>query len=88
MASSKAQFIEAEKNCHRNKKLHEQNVISDLEFDAIQRAFDVTRLGMESADFQMESAAATHSEAKDNLARATILCSSNWNHKYAEYRSG
>ncbi len=72
LATAKAQFIEAERNYNRNKKLHEQNVISDAEFDAAKRAYQVGELGVESAQYQLQSAEATLQEAKDNLARTTI----------------
>ncbi len=72
LASSKAQFIEAERNFNRNKTLHQDGVISDADFDAIKRAYQVAELGVESAKYQLESAEATLQEAKDNLARTTI----------------
>ena len=72
LASSKAQFIEAEKNFNRNKSLHKDGVISDADFDAIKRAYEVSQLGVESAQYQLQSAEATLQEAKDNLARTTI----------------
>ncbi len=70
--SSQAQFIEAEKIFKRNKELYSKKVISDAEFDASQRAFDVAKLGKEGAKFQLESADASAKEARDNLARTTI----------------
>lgn len=72
LATAKAQFIEAEKNFNRNKNLHRDGVISDADFDAIKRAYDVSKLGVESAQYQLQSAEATLQEAKDNLARTTI----------------
>ncbi len=75
--TSKAQFIEAEKNYLRNKDLAEKKVISAAEFDAIQRAYDVAKLGEESARFQLASAQATLKEAQDNLARTTIYAPQN-----------
>lgn len=72
LASAKAQFIEAEKNFNRNKSLHKDGVISDADFDAIKRAYEVSQLGVESAQYQLQSAEATLQEAKDNLARTTI----------------
>ncbi len=72
LQSSKAQFAEAEKNYKRNKELVKKNVISDAEFDAIERAYNVARLSEESARFQLASAEATLKEAQDNLARTTI----------------
>lgn len=72
LASSKAQLLEAEKNFNRNKSLHDDGVISDADFDAFKRAYDVSKLGVESAQYQLQSAEATLQEAKDNLARTTI----------------
>lgn len=72
VASSKAQFTEARNNFERNEKLFKQGVISQAEFDAIQRAYDVGRLNIESAEFQLASAQASYREAQDNLGRTTI----------------
>lgn len=72
LASSKAQLIEAERNFNRNKSLHKDGVISDADFDAIKRAFQVAELGVESAKYQLQSSEATLQEAKDNLSRTTI----------------
>ncbi len=72
VSTAQAQFKEAESNYNRNKKLAEQNVISQAEFDAIQRAYDVAKLGVESAEFQLQSAQASYNEASDNLKRTTI----------------
>lgn len=69
---AEAQFIEAERNYNRNKSLHKNGVISDLEFDAIQREYDVARLGVEAARYQVKSAQASEKEAEDNLKRTTI----------------
>tara|TARA_R110002096_G_scaffold192564_3_gene374282 strand:- start:52501 stop:53796 length:1296 start_codon:yes stop_codon:yes gene_type:complete len=72
VGSAKAQLIEAEKIYNRNKKLYSQKVISDAEFDNIQRAFDVAKLNVEASEYQLKSAQATENEARDNLARTTI----------------
>lgn len=72
LQSSKAQVVEAEKIYNRNKALNDKNVISAAEFDAIQRAYDVAKLGEENASFQLVSAQASLKEAQDNLARTTI----------------
>lgn len=72
LASSKAQLKEVENNFNRNKKLHNQKVISEAEYDGVKRAYDVGKLNVESAEFQLASAEATFREAKDNLGRTTI----------------
>ncbi len=72
VASAKAQFTEAKNNYERNQKLFKQGVISQAEFDAIQRAYEVANLNIESAEFQLASARATYRETQDNLGRTTI----------------
>lgn len=72
-AQSEAQLLEAQKIYDRNKSLFDQNVISQAEWDAAQRAFEVARLAVESSTYQLESALATRKEAEDNLKRTTII---------------
>lgn len=72
VASAEAQFTEAESAYKRNKSLYEKKVISEAEWDAAQRAYNVARLGVESAEYQLASARATYNEATDNLKRTTI----------------
>lgn len=72
VGSAKAQLIEAEKIFNRNKKLYKQKVISDAEFDNVQRAYDVAKLNVEASEYQLKSAEATANEARDNLGRTTI----------------
>lgn len=72
LASSKAQQVEAKNNFDRNDKLYKQKVISDAEYDAAKRGFDVANLNVESSQFQQQSAEASYREALDNLQRTTI----------------
>ncbi|WP_417601237.1 efflux RND transporter periplasmic adaptor subunit [Owenweeksia hongkongensis] len=72
LASSKAQQVEAKNIFDRNDKLYKQKVISDAEYDAAKRGYDVANLNVESAQFQQQSAEATYREALDNLQRTTI----------------
>lgn len=72
LSSSKAQLVEAKNNFDRNDKLYKQKVISDAEYDAAKRGYDVAMLNVESAEFQQQSAQATYREALDNLQRTTI----------------
>lgn len=72
LASAQAQLIEADNNFKRNKQLYDKKVISASEFDAVQRAYEVARLGVESARFQRQSASASLEEALNNLQRTTI----------------
>ncbi len=79
MEQSKAQFLNAEANYNRNKKLHDQQAISDAEFEQIKATYesavaDVNASGesVKSADFNVSSTQASLKEANDNLAKTTI----------------
>ncbi len=72
VSSAKAQLKEIESSFKRSQKLYTQKVISDAEFEAAQRGFDVAELNVQSAQYQLASAQATYREANDNLARTTI----------------
>ncbi|MDX5326238.1 MAG: efflux RND transporter periplasmic adaptor subunit, partial [Bacteroidota bacterium] len=72
LSQSKAQLIEAENNFNRNQKLFEEKVISQADFDAINRAYQVAKLQVEASEYQLQSARATYREAQDNLKRTTI----------------
>lgn len=72
LSTSRAQLKEAQRSFERSKKLYEQKVISDAEWDAAQRMYEVTQLGVENAKFQLASAQAGYREASDNLKRTTI----------------
>lgn len=72
LATTRAQLREAQKSFERSKKLYEQKVISDAEWDAAQRMYDVAQLTVESARYQLASAQASYREASDNLKRTTI----------------
>jgi len=72
LATTRAQFREAQRSYERSKKLYEQRVISDAEWDAAQRMYDVAQLSVESARFQLASTEASYREASDNLKRTTI----------------
>ncbi len=73
VSQSEAQFVEAEKSYKRNKKLKEQEVISQADFDGFERAYNVALHSLEAANSQLESARATLKEARENLKRTTIL---------------
>lgn len=69
---TKATLKEAEANYERNKTLFEKGIISKSEWDQAVSAYEVAQANSESAYFNIQSANATVSEAKDNLARTTI----------------
>ncbi|PZW41683.1 HlyD family secretion protein [Mesonia algae] len=72
LAQSKASFKQAKANYDRNKTLFDKGVISKSEWDAIVSEYEMAQASRESAYYNVQSAAATVNEAKDNLGRTTI----------------
>ncbi len=79
LAQSKAQFENAKLSYNRNKKLWEQEVISDADFDAAKSSYEVAKAEVEaakqsvnSAEFGVLSAKASLKEANENLTRTLI----------------
>lgn len=71
-AQSEASLREAKSNYDRNKTLFDKGVISKAEWDRIVAAYEVAEASKNAAYYGMQSAAATVTEATDNLARTTI----------------
>jgi HlyD family secretion protein len=71
-AQAEASLREAKSNYDRNKTLFEKGVISKSEWDRIVAAYEVAEASKNAAYYGMQSAAATVTEATDNLARTTI----------------
>jgi HlyD family secretion protein len=71
-AQAEASLREAKSNYDRNKIIFEKGVISKSEWDRIVAAFEVAEASKNAAYYGMQSAAATVTEATDNLARTTI----------------
>ncbi len=69
---SEAQLKEATANYNRNKSLFEKGVISKSEWDKIVSAYEVAKATQQSSYYNVQSANATVTEAKDNLNRTTI----------------
>ncbi|WP_338409437.1 efflux RND transporter periplasmic adaptor subunit [uncultured Flavobacterium sp.] len=67
-----AQVKEAKANYDRNKTLFNKGVISKSEWDRIVSAYEVAGASKQSAYFNVQSALATLTEARDNLGRTTI----------------
>lgn len=72
LSQSNAQLKEATANYERNKKLFDKGVISKSEWDKIISAYEVAIASKSSAYYNVQSANATVTEAKDNLNRTTI----------------
>lgn len=71
-AQAKANLKQAEADFNRNKTLFEKGVISKAEWDGIVSAYEMAEANKESAYYSMQSAAATVTEAQDNLGRTNI----------------
>jgi len=71
-SQAEAQVKEAKANYDRNKPLFEKGVISKSEWDRIVSAYEVAEANKQSAYFNVQSATATLTEARDNLGITTI----------------
>jgi len=71
-AQAEASLREAKSNYDRNKIIFEKGIISKSEWDRIVAAYEVAEASKNAAYYGMQSAAATVTEATDNLARTTI----------------
>ena len=79
LTQAESRFKEQEASFNRNKKLHEDQVISQAEFDAAEAAYEVSKSDVKAAEervmaaaFGIENAAAALREAKKNLDRTKI----------------
>ncbi|BCY28164.1 efflux RND transporter periplasmic adaptor subunit [Flavobacterium okayamense] len=72
LSQAEAQVKEAKANYDRNKTLFEKGIISKSEWDRVVSAYEVAVANKQSAYYNVQSASATLTEAKDNLGRTTI----------------
>ena len=72
LTQAEAQFKEAKANYDRNKTLFEKGIISKSDWDKTVASFEVTTATKQSMYFNVQSAAATVNEARDNLGRTII----------------
>lgn len=79
LAQAESQFENAQATYSRNRKLHEDKVISDAEYDQAKANYEVAKSevkaaeeSVEAAKFNVKSAEATLSEAEENLGRTSI----------------
>ena len=72
LSQADAQVKEAKANYDRNKTLFEKGVISKAEWDKAVSTYEVAVATKQSAYYNVQSASATLTEARDNLGRTTI----------------
>lgn len=73
LSQADAQFKEAKASHDRSKVLFDKGIISRSEWDKAISTYEVARASKESAYFNVQSATATVSEARDNLGRTSIF---------------
>ncbi|MDX1469886.1 MAG: efflux RND transporter periplasmic adaptor subunit [Flavobacteriaceae bacterium] len=72
LQQAEANLKEAKANYERNKSLFEKGVISKADWDRAIAAYETAEAARSSAYYNVQSAAATVNEARDNLTRTTI----------------
>lgn len=72
LAQAEASLKEAKANFERNKSLFDKGIISKAEWDRIVSAFEVAQANRQSAYYNVQSAAASVNEARENLGRTNI----------------
>ena len=72
LSQADASFKEAKSNYDRNKTLFDKGIISKSDWDKAIASFEVAQASKQSAYYNVQSASATVSEARDNLGRTTI----------------
>lgn len=72
LSQADASFKEAKSNYERSKTLFDKGIISRSDWDKAIASFEVAKASKESAYYNVQSAAATVNEAKDNLGRTII----------------
>lgn len=72
LSQADAQVKEAKANYDRNRTLFDKGVISKAEWDRVISAYEVAVASKQSAYYNVASANATLTEARDNLRRTTI----------------
>ena len=72
LSQADAQLKEAQQNYQRSKTLFEKGIISKSDWDKAVSTYSVAQATKQSAYYNVQSAAATVNEAKDNLGRTTI----------------
>jgi HlyD family secretion protein len=72
LTQSEANYKEAKASYERNKTLYEKGVISKSDWDKSIATFEVAKATKQSSYYNVQSATASVTEAKDNLGRTLI----------------
>ena len=72
LSQAEAQFIQKELDYNRNKKLWEQEAISEAVYETAMSAYQVAKAELDAAKYSVKSAEATLAEAQENLIKTSI----------------
>ena len=72
LSQAEAQFIQKELDYNRNKKLWEQEAISEAVYEAALSAYQVAKAELDAAKYSVKSAEAALAEAQENLIKTSI----------------
>ncbi|MCK4853614.1 MAG: efflux RND transporter periplasmic adaptor subunit [Bacteroidales bacterium] len=71
-SQAEAQFIQKELDYNRNKKLWEQQAISESVYETAMSAYQIAKAELDAAKYSVKSAEAALSEAQENLIKTSI----------------
>jgi HlyD family secretion protein len=72
LSQAEAQFIQKELDYNRNKKLWEQQAISESVYETALSAYQVAKAELDAAKYSVKSAEAALAEAQENLIKTSI----------------
>ncbi len=72
LAQTESQLVQAEQTFNRNKQLHEQKVVSDADFEAIQSQYNVAKKEVDAARFNVSNSEASLKKANEDLDKTTV----------------
>ena len=72
LSQAEAQFIQKELDYNRNKKLWEQEAISEAVYETALSAYQVAKAELDAAKYSVKSAEAALAEAQENLIKTSI----------------
>ncbi|MDR2802539.1 MAG: efflux RND transporter periplasmic adaptor subunit, partial [Prevotellaceae bacterium] len=72
LSQAQAQLVQTELSFQRSKKLFDQQVVSQADYEQAQAKYDIDKRQVEAARYNVKSAEAALKEAEENLVKTTI----------------
>ncbi|MDR1406295.1 MAG: efflux RND transporter periplasmic adaptor subunit [Prevotellaceae bacterium] len=72
LSQAQAQFVQTDLSFRRSKKLFDQQVVSQADYEQAQAKYDIDQRQVEAARYNVKSAEAALKEAEENLVKTTI----------------